>query len=81
MSHLKLKNNFWGQIRPLLIYFRSFHMTNIAQIRSLFIYFRSMGPYAGWTLICCKICEYVCLKRPKINDKIGRGRSILKKIS
>ena len=26
-----------------------------------------------FTLICCKICNDVCLKRPKINDKRGRG--------
>ena len=26
-----------------------------------------------FTLICCKTCNDVCLKRPKINDKRGRG--------
>ena len=25
------------------------------------------------TYICCKNCKNVCLKRPKINDKRGRG--------
>ena len=32
--------------------------------------------YTGWTYftnICCKNCNDVCLKRPKINDKRGRG--------
>ena len=32
-----------------------------------------LAPYTGWTLICCKIYKDVCLKRPKINDKRGRG--------
>ena len=42
------------------------------------------GPYAGWTFftyICCKNCNDVCLKRPKINDKRGRGRPIFLKKS
>ena len=26
-------------------------------------------PYTWWTLICCKNCNDVCLKRPKINEK------------
>ena len=26
-----------------------------------------------FTSICCKICNDVCLKRPKINDKRGQG--------
>ena len=26
-----------------------------------------------FTYICCKNCNDVCLKRPKINDKRGRG--------
>ena len=26
-----------------------------------------------FTYICCKHCNDVCLKRPKINDKRGRG--------
>ena len=32
-----------------------------------------------FTLICCTICNDVCLKRQKINDKKGRGWPILKK--
>ena len=34
------------------------------------------APYSGWTwhffrLICCKNCYDVCLKRPKINQKVA----------
>ena len=32
-----------------------------------------------FTLICCKICNDICLKRPKINYKRGRGLPIKKK--
>ena len=32
-----------------------------------------------FTLIFCKICNDVCLKRPKINDKRGRGWPFSKK--
>ena len=32
-----------------------------------------------FTLICCKICDDVRLKRPKINDKRGRGWPIFSK--
>ena len=32
------------------------------------------------TLICCIICNDVCLKRPKINDKRGRGWPIIKHV-
>ena len=38
--------------------------------------------YTGWTFftcICCKNCNDVCLKRPKINDKRGRGWPIFRK--
>ena len=31
-----------------------------------------------WMDICCKNCNDVFLKRPKINDKRGRGWPILK---
>ena len=31
--------------------------------------------------ICCKNCNNVCLKRPKINDKRGRSWPILKKLT
>ena len=31
-----------------------------------------------FTYICCKNCDDVCLKRPKINDKRGRGWQIFK---
>ena len=34
-----------------------------------------------FTLICCKICNDVCLKRPKINIKRGRGWPILKTLA
>ena len=37
--------------------------------------------YTGWTFILCKFCNDVCLKRPKINDKRGRGWSIFKKVN
>ena len=33
---------------------------------------RFPAPYTGWTFftfICCKNCDDVCLKRPKINEK------------
>ena len=38
---------------------------------------RIPAPYTGWTwhfftLICCKNCNNVCLKRPKINEKESR---------
>ena len=29
-----------------------------------------------FTYICCKNCNDVCLKRPKINDKRGQGSPI-----
>ena len=32
-----------------------------------------------FTYICCKNCNYVFLKRPKINDKRGRGWPIFLK--
>ena len=32
-----------------------------------------------FALICCKFCNDVCLKIPKINDKRGRGWPIFKK--
>ena len=32
-----------------------------------------------FTFICCKNCNDVCLKRPKINDKRGRGWPIFQK--
>ena len=32
-----------------------------------------------FTYICCKNCNDVCLKRPKINDKRGRGWPIFLK--
>ena len=41
-------------------------------------------PYTGWTFvthICCKNCNDVFLKRPKINDKRGRGWPIFLKRS
>ena len=34
------------------------------------------APYPGWTIFhifCCKNCNDVCLKRPKINSKRGQG--------
>ena len=37
---------------------------------------RIPAPYTGWTFftfICCKNCNDVCLKRPKINEKRGRS--------
>ena len=44
---------------------------------------RIPAPYIGWTFftyICCKNCGYVCLKRPKINEKeAGVGPFFLKK--
>ena len=43
---------------------------------------RILALYTGWTFftyICCKNYYYVCLKRPKINNKRGRGWPILKK--
>ena len=33
-----------------------------------------------FTLICCKRCNNVCLKRPKIKTKRGRSWPILKSI-
>ena len=33
-----------------------------------------------FTLICCKICNDVCLKRPKINNKRPRLTHFLKKL-
>ena len=42
---------------------------------------RILALYTGWTfftLICCKICNDVCLKRPKINNKGGLGWPIFK---
>ena len=44
------------------------------------LWVRIPTPYTGWTLICCKICNEVCLKRPKINDKRGRGWPFLKEV-
>ena len=46
--------------------------------------FKSLHHLLGehfFTLICCKICNDVCLKRPKINDNRGRGWPILKTLS
>ena len=50
------------------------------------LWVRFPAPYTGWTwhfftLICCKNCNDVCLKRPKINEKeAGVGPFFLKKI-
>ena len=46
------------------------------------LWVRIPSRYTGWTfftLICCKICSDVCLKRPKINNNRGRGWPILAK--
>ena len=41
------------------------------------LWVRILAPYTGWTfftLICCKNCINICLKRPKINEKeVGVG--------
>ena len=40
------------------------------------------APYTKWTfftLICCKNCTDVCLKRPKINEKEAGLAHFLKK--
>ena len=46
------------------------------------LWVRISAPFTGWTFftyICCKNCNDVCLKRPKIkNDKRGRGWPIFK---
>ena len=39
------------------------------------LWVRIPAPYTGWTFftyICCKNCNDVCLKRPKINEKEAR---------
>ena len=36
------------------------------------LWVRILAPYTGWTIFtdnCCKNCNDVCLKRPKINEK------------
>ena len=47
-------------------------------IRRLWV--RTLVPYTGWTFFTFICCNYwtVCLKRPKINEKRGRGRTFLK---
>ena len=48
------------------------------------LWVRIPAPYTGWkrhffTLICCKICNNVCLKRPKMNEKEAELAHFFKK--
>ena len=61
--HPKLTDNFWRQ--P----WSSGYGKRLTFQRS---WVRIQALYTGWTkftFICCKNCNDVCLKRPKINEK------------
>ena len=73
-----------GQPRPRFVYFRSFSNTNFTektvkvsgiQTQIVWVECERADHHHG---PCCKNCDDVCLKRPKINDKRGLGWPIFK---